>query len=201
MGGQYDATVHVEHFGTAFYAVSGWFDTRPNRHLTWLAADGGACKHLVPPRLKPGVSRTSTMTSDEQRFASEVDTFIGTVFVVAIAVSGGVAIVQARTSRWWLAGIALLPAALVIANWLVTSYAVSGDTLTIRCLSFRWTIPLTTITALRASSDIRSSPALSLNRIEIVYKTGSVLVSPRDRQAFIRAIRRGQPTVTIEGVG
>ena len=141
------------------------------------------------------------MTSDEQRFASEVDTFFGAVFVVGIAVSGGGAIVLALASRWWSAGIALLPAALVIANWLSTSYAVSGDTLTIRCLSFRWTIPLTTITALRASSDMRSSPALSLNRIEIVYKTGAVLVSPRDRQAFIRAIRRGQPTVTIEGVG
>ena len=141
------------------------------------------------------------MASDEQRFVSEVDAFIGGVFVVAIALSSGAAIVSALAGRWWLAGVVLLPAALVIANWLSTSYVISSDTLTIRCLSFRWTIPLTTITALRASSDVRSSPALSRNRIEIVYKTGSVLVSPRDRQAFIRAIRRGQPTVAVEGVG
>jgi hypothetical protein len=47
---------------------------------------------------------------------------------------------------------------------------------------------------------MRSSPALSLTRIEVVHKTGSVLVSPKDRAAFIRAIKRVQPTLVLEGV-
>ena len=140
------------------------------------------------------------MASEEERFTSEVDIFIGTVFVAAIAVSSGIAVFEASAGRRWSAGLALLPALLVIANWISTSYVVSRDTLRIRCLSFGWTIPLATITSLRASRDMRSSPALSLNRIEIVYKTGSVLVSPKDREAFIRAIRRGQPTVATDGV-
>jgi hypothetical protein len=32
-----------------------------------LAADGGACKHLVPPRLKPGVRRRGSESADERR--------------------------------------------------------------------------------------------------------------------------------------
>jgi PH (Pleckstrin Homology) domain-containing protein len=40
--------------------------------------------------------------------------------------------------------------------------------------------------------------ALLLDRIEVLYDYESVLVSPKDKRAFVQAIRAHQPSVEIE---
>jgi hypothetical protein len=60
-------------------------------------------------------------------------------------------------------------------------------------------IPLASITALRPTRSPWSAPALSLDRLEVVHGTGSVLVSPRDKAGFVQAIRAAVPAVEAVG--
>jgi len=75
--------------------------------------------------------------------------------------------------------------------WLLAStcYRVNAGSLEVRSGPFRWSIPLSEIKAVRRSRSVISSPALSLDRMEIKYGRGkSILLSPRDREAFLDAI-------------
>ena len=139
------------------------------------------------------------MANQERHFKSKVDTWYVLLMAVVVILSGSGAIrgaVQAR--RWWMVVALAAPAALMIWNWLSTSYVVTSEALAVRCLLLRKTIPLGSVRTLRASRDMRSSPALSLDRIEVLADSDSVLVSPKDQVGFIRAIRIAQPSVAIE---
>jgi hypothetical protein len=75
--------------------------------------------------------------------------------------------------------------------WLLAStyYRVSAGSLEVRSGPFRWSIPLNEITEVRKSRSVLSSPALSLDRMEVKYGRGrSILLSPRDRGGFLKAI-------------
>jgi len=75
--------------------------------------------------------------------------------------------------------------------WLLlsTSYRVDTGTLYVRSGPFLWQIPLREIHSVRESHSWLSSPALPLKRIEINYGDGkSILLSPRDRAPFMKAI-------------
>ena len=77
-----------------------------------------------------------------------------------------------------------------------TRYIIQEDTLTIHCLFLKWNIPLANIQKMTPSHDSIASPALSLDRLKIEYiKEGEhkqILVSPRNRQAFIEAVQTKQ---------
>jgi hypothetical protein len=76
---------------------------------------------------------------------------------------------------------------------LSTCYDVRDGLLTVRSGPFRWTIPLSEISGVRKSRSLLSSPALSLDRLEIRYGNGKrMLLSPQDTAGFLRAI--GHPT-------
>ncbi len=137
---------------------------------------------------------------EEQRFESKVDTWYFVVMAGVLLLSGFIAVPAMLAGKWWTGIFLGAGPALLIWNWRSTSYVVSSDTLAVRCLLLRKKIPLATVTALRASRDLRSSPALSLDRIEVLSSGASVLVSPKDKAAFIRAIRRAQPAVIVEGL-
>ena len=75
--------------------------------------------------------------------------------------------------------------------WLLfgTYYEIDSGSLRIRSGPFRWEIPLEEIRSVTASRSAISSPALSLNRLEIQYgQWQSVLVSPKDMEGFKRAL-------------
>jgi Na+/proline symporter len=72
--------------------------------------------------------------------------------------------------------------------WLVTSlvYKINETMLIIICGPFRWRIEISSIKSITPSTDFLSSPALSLDRLLIVYDDGkSVLVSPQNKEGFI----------------
>lgn len=115
-----------------------------------------------------------------------------------LAASAFSAVPAALAGRWWGFAVLVLPFALMTWNLLSTQYVVSADTLAVRCMLFRKTVPLSSVTMLRGSRDFRSSPALSLDRIEVLAGGDSVLVSPREREAFVEAIRSRQPSVVVE---
>lgn len=91
-----------------------------------------------------------------------------------IAVAGVTAMVAVGLPLWLLAS---------------TYYRVSAGSLEVRSGPFRWTIPLNEITEVRKSRSALSSPALSLDRMEVKYGgSRSILLSPRDRGGFLKAI-------------
>lgn len=91
--------------------------------------------------------------------------------------------------------LAVLLLTLALPAWLLlsTQYRVDHDTLNIRSGPFTWTIPLSDIHSVRPSRSLLSSPALSLNRLEIKYGNGnSILISPQDTTGFLVAIKQAQ---------
>ena len=79
----------------------------------------------------------------------------------------------------------------VFPIWLIMSlqYQVDEKKLNITCGPFRWEIELSTIKSVEPSTDMISSPALSLDRLLIVHGNGKVvLVSPKDKEGFISAL-------------
>ena len=97
---------------------------------------------------------------------------------------------------------AVLPALilLAIAPLILISYELTDTEIIVRQGWLRWRMPLTRITALKATRAIWSSPALSLDRIEIRTDRGSwLMVSPADKAGFVAAIRARVPAVALEG--
>ncbi len=87
------------------------------------------------------------------------------------------------------AGILLVAVGLPFWLLLSTTYRVDSRALHVRSGPFHWSIPLSEIQTARASRSAWSSPALSLERIEIRYGNDkSILVSPADRPGFLNAI-------------
>jgi hypothetical protein len=126
-----------------------------------------------------------------------VDGWYFLVMAGVLAASAFAAIPAALAGHWWAFVILVAPFGLMTWNLLSTSYVISADTLSVRCMLFRKSIPLSSISRLRGSRDLRSSPALSLYRIEVLAGTDSVLVSPSEQQDFVDAIRARQPSVVI----
>jgi len=92
-----------------------------------------------------------------------------------------------------LTAVFILLVACVLPLWLLAStyYRIEASALIVRSGPFRWTVPLDEIRSVRPSRSLWSSPALSLDRIQIDYGRGrSLLVSPRDRDGFLAAIQR-----------
>lgn len=86
-------------------------------------------------------------------------------------------------------GLAVILFGLPIWLLLSTYYLVETDHLNIRSGPFRWSIPLNDIKFVKPSCSSSSSPALSLQRLEIGHgRSQAILVSPKDAEGFKNAI-------------
>ena len=143
------------------------------------------------------------MTTRDEIFRSKLDP--GLVMIVAIGL-GWIWFSVAR--RYWtghvpdaldLCGAAGVSALMV---WILsgTYYIVKADNLFVHAGPFRRTVPLGSISRLRATRNPRQAPALSLDRIEVRYDSRQILVSPRDKPRFVRAIVARAPGVELVGV-
>ena len=93
--------------------------------------------------------------------------------------------------------IAIFIGAVALPLWLLlgTVYRVDSDQLTVRSGPFTWRVQLDEIHRVTRSRSPVSSPALSLDRLEIVYGNGKqILVSPRNHEKFLEAIGRSGET-------
>lgn len=98
---------------------------------------------------------------------------------------------------------AIVPVVLLAATipLLFISYELTDDEMIVRQGWLRWRMPLARFRALRATRSIFSSPALSLDRIEIRTDRGLwLMVSPADKAGFVRAVRAKVPNVVLEGI-
>jgi hypothetical protein len=111
-----------------------------------------------------------------------------------------VALIMTLVEKTW---IGALFAFLVVSGWLsmykALIYTITENTLIIRWgLFYRRTIDIRKITKLRKSSNSVTAPALSLNRIGILFGVGAVLISPQNRETFIKKLREINPRIEFE---
>ena len=86
-------------------------------------------------------------------------------------------------------GIEVLVLALIVGTLRSTRYEVTDPEVIVRSPPFRWRIEIESIESIRPSRSPASSPALSLDRLEIRYGGGrTLLVSPKDREGFLAAV-------------
>ena len=85
--------------------------------------------------------------------------------------------------------VGILNNALLLWLWFGTSYRIDDEKLIVRSGPFKSTIDIKTIKKLKATKTLLAGPALSLDRIEIQYKTyDTVIVSPKDKIEFIETL-------------
>ena len=131
-------------------------------------------------------------------FSSKVD---GKLFLVGLATPCVALIAMSSTPG----RAVLFPAALVVVLvavlvvWIMfsTYYEIAGDLLIAHSGPFSWRIPLKEISRVRESRSARSGPALSMDRLEITWGGGKILlISPKDKTRFLAALHSRAPHLT-----
>ena len=83
--------------------------------------------------------------------------------------------------------------------WFVTGYEISENELKIRCGPFRQRISLQEIKEIKRTRSPLSSPACSLDRMEIKYGISKrVMISPADKENFIKAIHQKSQSIQLD---
>jgi hypothetical protein len=143
------------------------------------------------------------MQSDSQTFPSKIDTWLALVVGFGVAMAWFSSVGRIWVGRPVDALDFIIPALVTVFTlWVFrgTYYVVTADELIARAGPIRRTVPLQSIERLRATRNPLSSPALSLDRIEIAYGSKRLLVSPEDRRGFVRAVTQRVPAVVLEGL-
>jgi hypothetical protein len=142
------------------------------------------------------------VTMPEQRFASKRDGWLVALVLAPLALPLLLSLPGVSAGRSPSAGISwllILLLAGVVYSIVRTDYVVSQDRLRVRWGPIRRSRPLSELTRLRASRSIESSPAWSLDRIEVGTTRGFwLLVSPADKAGFVRAVTARAPEVTLD---
>lgn len=123
-----------------------------------------------------------------KKYPSKIDPWVAAlVLVLTVALGwsawqstdwGGAALLLA-----WLGGLAVIT--------IPCYYVLEDDHLFIRAGVWKWRIPYADIQSVKPSQSMLAGPALSFQRIEIVSgQAGSILISPVDREGFIRALQQ-----------
>ncbi len=125
-------------------------------------------------------------------FRSKIDLWLILVLVAAAVLPLIQAVAALRDGSNWLPDVLIFGLLGGFLYWFVisTKYTVNKDTLLVQSGPFRWRIARNEITKISASKSILSSPAMSLDRIRIDYAGGrnSILISPKDKDGFLKAI-------------
>ncbi|MDY6982470.1 MAG: PH domain-containing protein [Pseudomonadota bacterium] len=97
-------------------------------------------------------------------------------------------LLQVRGSLPALAIPALL--ALGLPLWLLfsTGYTLDATELRVKSGPFSWKVPLAGIHSVKPTRNPLSSPALSLDRLKIEHARGWLMISPADKEGFLREL-------------
>ena len=90
-------------------------------------------------------------------------------------------------------------AILLLLIFFNVKYSLSDDELFVKNGFSTQSIPLKDIIYIIPTNSMLSAPALSLERIEIRYEGGSIVISPKDKEGFYRAIQERVPALEIDG--
>lgn len=132
-------------------------------------------------------------------YRSRVDRWLIALAVVfgalpTIALTGAAFFEPRLLDVWWV--FLILAATFGFVLWIVLStyYDLDDRELVVRSGPFYWRVPLDSIASVRPTRNPLSSPALSLDRLEVRYGAGQwLLISPRDRDRFLEDLAARAP--------
>jgi len=124
------------------------------------------------------------------RHRAKIDPLIGLGILAGIVVPAASAY---QRSEPWGFGVSIFIALLVLGCSYPQWYETTGDALVVRAGALTYRVPYSAITSARPSSSRRSSFALSLDRVEIAYGAKSILIAPKDQQAFLADLATRAP--------
>ena len=90
-------------------------------------------------------------------------------------------------------------AILLLLIFFNVKYSLSDDELFVKNGFSTQRIPLKDIIYIIPTNSMLSAPALSLDRIEIRYEGGSIVISPKDKEGFYHAIQERVPALETDG--
>ncbi len=130
-------------------------------------------------------------------FRSKIGLELAIPLVLVFGITG---MIIMSTPASLIGGIILLcTAAFIVHLFITTCYTVEGNTLRIQCgFLYNDRIDISSIQQISETNNPLSSPATSIDRLEIRYgQSGMVLISPKEKQAFIREIQALNPAVKV----
>jgi hypothetical protein len=143
------------------------------------------------------------------RYPTKVDTWLAAVLGLALVPPVAAAVVGvasggfASPAAWLPLVITAATVAVVAVVAVPTYYEVGQDRLVIRSGVLRWEVPLAAISEIAPSSSPMSSPAWSLDRLEVRSmregKPRSILISPRSQEDFLRAVAARDAGLVLDG--
>jgi len=98
-------------------------------------------------------------------------------------------------------GVIFVPTtAFILHVFFQTSYQIDNNHLKIKCgFLYRSTLDISNITSISNTRDLISSPAASLDRIELKYgKWDSVIISPADKTGFVNELKKINPNIDVK---
>ncbi len=126
---------------------------------------------------------------------------IGLELVLPISILWlGIASFMAYQGIWVGLGILLLCSLFIIHVFSTTIYQMDTDTLRITSgFFFQECIEIKSIRKVSRSGNIIQSPALSLDRIELIYnRFDRILLSPRDTAGFVAELLKRNPSIEVQ---
>lgn len=126
---------------------------------------------------------------------------IGTFILVPLAILLGILVIAFIQEGALLGLIPLILVILFILNmFLNTRYTLDQGMLDIRCgFLYRKVIDVARIRKISETNTLMSSPALSLDRLELhLYKASSVVISPKNKDEFIEAMLQVNDQILVQ---
>lgn len=136
--------------------------------------------------------------SIDMRFRGKVDWWIAASILIGMLVPFYLAFTKKQP---WLYMVSVADFGLIFGICFPQYYETAADELVIRAGLITRKIRYDSITAVRPSSDSRSSLALSLDRVQIEYKAGEILIAPENQDLFFSEMARHAPLLQKRGQG
>ncbi len=142
------------------------------------------------------------------RYPSKIDAWltailIGAMLITLLSLLPVVLVPAAFAAAWWSVVLTLLIWSFVLSLIFPLYYEITPSSLLIRSGWVRRKIPLESIQSVVPSRNPLASPALSLDRLQVNYTQGilprAILISPRDKAAFLRALVMNAGTLELQG--
>jgi hypothetical protein len=113
----------------------------------------------------------------------------------------GVTLIASQSRGLDIVSLVVIGSALALIGWLYVStlYTVTDRGLRVQSGPVNRWLDARVLERVRPTRTILSAPALSLDRLEVSGGFGSIVVSPRDKVGFVRALKRVAPQLRVEG--
>lgn len=142
------------------------------------------------------------------RHRSKVDAWLAAILIGAFAITlisllSVLLIPGAFAAVWWSVILVLAIWGFVLSILFPLYYEITASSLLIRFGWMRREIPLSSIQEVVPTRNPLSSPALSLDRLQVNYTQGvlrrSILISPRDKAGFLHALAENAENLELQG--